>query len=254
MMLKCSHIICKVDDITTVVRDYEALGFTMQWGSAPQRAHNALLWFEHGPFIEFFQIPTSLSLLSFPLGLIYGRAAGQRFKYWSKCTEGWCDVALEPERVSSIEMLNGEHPNGEHPNAEYNRKELEDIQLAVRQLGMPTSRIINGKRTRPDGNLVRYSLFAPKETELPFIVSHYDPPQRPKKIEHPNGATGIEWVKMGLPSNLMSPFRALISGDEWLRAESAEITGVLEVGLSGLKESLDTSLLHGAVFAAARTK
>ncbi|MBD8499356.1 VOC family protein [Paenibacillus arenosi] len=240
-MLKCSHIICKVADITTAVRDYESLGFTMQWGSAPERAHNALLWFEAGPFIELFQIPTSFSYLSLPLGVFYGRGAGKRFKHWSSLSEGWCDVALEPARNPNVEML----------SAQRNRMELQEIRQTMNHSGIPTSRIINGKRIRPDGSMVRYSLFAPNETGLPFMVSHYDPPQRPKRIEHPNGATGIEWVKMGVPQQLSTSFQSLLAHDKWLRAESVSQQGVIEVALSGLNQSLDTNLLHGARFVAA---
>ncbi len=42
-MLKCSHIICKVASIANVVRDYQSLGFHMEWGSAPKRAGRFVL-------------------------------------------------------------------------------------------------------------------------------------------------------------------------------------------------------------------
>ena len=71
-MLKCSHILCKVNNISNLFRDYEALGFSVEWGSAPERAHNALLWFKEGPFIEFLQMPKPVTYLSLPLGLVYG--------------------------------------------------------------------------------------------------------------------------------------------------------------------------------------
>lgn len=240
-MLKCSHIICRVNNIADAVRDFKSLGFTIEWGSAPERAHNALLWFEQGPFIEFFQMPKPFTYLSFPLGLIYGRAAGDRWSCWSKAAEGWCDVALEPKHIE----------NPERTDMEEKYRELGRIKLAVNNTGISTSRIIKGKRTRSDGITVRYSLFAPMPVGLPFVVSHYDPPQRPEKIEHPNGASGVEWVKVGVAENLIPQFNTLISGDKWLRITPTAKTEVLEVGLSGLKKCLDEKLLHGAVFSAA---
>ena len=239
-MLKCSHIICKVENIAAVVRDYQALGFAMEWGSAPERVQNALLWFEQGPFIEFFQIPGAFTYLSFPLGLIYGNAAGKRWRYWSKAGEGWCDVALEPEHINNLEI----------PDAAANQGKLRRIKLAVNSSGISTSRIIKGRRIRPDGIEVRYSLFAPAPASLPFVVSHYDPPQRPEKIRHPNGASGVEWVKMGVAEDLISRFRALTLGDQWLRIEPSVKTSVMEVGLHGLKTRLDPGFLHGAIFSA----
>ena len=71
-MLKFWQIICKVNNIKEAVRDLEALGFSIEWGRAPERAHNALLWFKEGPFIEFFQLPKLFTYLSLPLGLVYG--------------------------------------------------------------------------------------------------------------------------------------------------------------------------------------
>jgi hypothetical protein len=240
-MLKCSHIICRVNDLAAVVRDYESLGFVMEWGSEPKRAQNALLWFEQGPFIEFFQIPKPYTYLSIPLALMYGRAAGKLWSYWSGATEGWCDIALEPQ------CANG----SEGSDACGNRRELQRIRREINHREIMASRVIRGRRVRPDGTKVRYSLFAPDPVELPFIVSHYAPPQRPKRIRHPNGASGVTWVKVGATKKLIHKFQTLISTEQWLRIQPALQTGVFEVGLSGLKELPKAELLHGAVFSIA---
>ncbi len=237
-MLKCSHISCKVNNLAEVVRDYEALGFTMQWGSSPERAMNALLWFEEGPFIEFFQVPKPFTYFSLPLGLIYGRPASQRWKHWCQAAEGWCDLALEP---------NDDLPTTSEAGKEKGQ-DLADIKRIVKKMGIATSRVINGQRTRPDGITVKYSLFATKPVGLPFVVSAYDPPQRPLKIKHQNGATGVEWVKVGVAANQLSQFQAISAGDQWLKIEPAPQTQVLEVCLTGLEKKLDSRKAHGAVF------
>lgn len=238
-MLKCSHILCKVNNIAHAVRDYEALGFTMQWGSAPKRANNAFLWFEEGPFIEFFQIPKPLTYAIPLLGLMYGSIARKRWHHWSASPAGWCDVALEPTAPNK-EMT---HETGE----EYGR-DLTTIQSTIRQAGIATSRIIHGRRTRPDGLSVTYRLFATEPTQLPFVVSTYHPPQRPKRIVHVNGASGVRWVTMGVAQHHLPSFHVLTAGDTWLHVKSASQTKVLEVGLAGLGERLDAKLLHGAVW------
>ena len=227
-MIKCSLIMCKVNNIANVVRDYEALGFSMEWGSAPERAHNALLWFEEGPFIEFFRAPKLFRYLRLPIGLVFGKAIGKRLAYYSRSSEGWCDVALEPAEMQNIQ-------------------DLKAIKSVINKAGIPTSRIINGKRTRPDKLKVKYSLFMPNSVGLPYVAS-YDSPQRPEKIEHPNGATGIESVKMGVAENDLSQFQTLCKGDKFLKVEPSPQTRVLEVGLSGLEKKLDSRYLHGATF------
>ncbi|GIQ70291.1 hypothetical protein DUZ99_06035 [Xylanibacillus composti] len=236
-MLKCSHILCRVNNIAEVVRDLEAEGFSVEWGSAPERSLNALLWFEEGPFIEFFQIPKPLTVLIPPLGLVYGRVAGKRWAYWSRSPQGWCDVALEPD---------------EREGAGAKRiQDLKAVKSAVNRAGISTSRLIHGRRTRPDGLKVNYSLFATEPLGLPFVVSAYDPPQRPDRIEHPNGASRVEWVKMGVAEEHLPSFQTLVNGDRWLKVVPSPQTGVLEVCLSGLTHTPDPGRLHGAVFATA---
>jgi len=244
-MLKCSHILCKVNNISNLVRDYEAVGFSIEWGSAPERAHNALLWFEEGPFIEFFQIPKLFTYLSLPLGLVYGWAAGKRWAHWSRSSEGWCDVALEPADKKN-ESTQGAGTE--------NVQDLTAIKQAINQAGVSTSRVINGKRIRPDGLKVKYSFFSPEPVGLPFVVSAYDPPQRPEKIKHPNGASGVEWLKMEVAESQLRQFQTLSKGDKWLKVESSSQTRVLEVGLSGLEKNFDSGYLHGAVFTTTEKK
>ncbi|RFA28578.1 hypothetical protein CAI21_12005 [Alkalilimnicola ehrlichii] len=236
-MLICSHVLCKVADIRTAVRDFERLGFSVAWGSAPRRAHNALLWFEEGPFIELFELPRGFRYLRRPLGWVYGRAAGSRLARWAESAEGWCDVALEPPQPA------GRTGTADDPT------DLSAVHAALSRTGLPLSRTARGRRTRPDGADVRYRFFAPEPAQLPFVVSPYDPPQRPPRIEHPNGARRIERVRMSVAPADRGRFEALTAGDAWLAAEPGPRTAVLEVALAGLERPLDARLTHGAAFA-----
>jgi hypothetical protein len=222
--LCCSHAVCKVDDIRVAVRDLEGLGFAVQWGSAPERAHNALVWFEAGPFLEFFELPRVAAFLRWPFGLLYGSAAGDRLLRWAQAPEGWCDWALETSDTA-----------------------LFRTRAVLCEQGVPVSRVIKGKRTRPDGNLVRYQFLATRPACLPFVVSAYSPPQRPVRIVHPNGARAVARVRLGIAPRDWELFRRLVPNDPWLAAEPNADTRVLGVELAGLNRPLDQARLHGAV-------
>ncbi|WP_037807425.1 VOC family protein [Streptomyces sp. NRRL S-1448] len=230
-MLSCSHVLCKVDDIRATVEDYRELGFTVEWGSAPERAHNALLWFEQGPFIEFFQLPPAFRLLKWPMSLINGVAAGDRLARWARPGEGWRDLALETDTT-----------------------ELRGVHRALRAGGSAVSRVMKGRRTRPDGNRVHYRFLATRPARLPFVVSAYDPPQRPSEVRHPNGATHISVVRLGIADHDRAAFDALaghLTEAGPLLIEQAPHTGVLGVELAGAGDHLDPGRLHGATFVTA---
>ena len=234
IVLRCSHVLCKVDDVRSVVRDYEELGFTVAYGSAPERAHNALLWFEEGPFIEFFQLPSAFRLVKWPMAAVNGRAAGDRLARWARPGEGWRDLALETDDT-----------------------ELAPVHGALTAGGVRVSRVMKGRRTRPDGDLVRYQFLATHPARLPFVVSAYDPPQRPTTVRHPNGARRITRVRLGLAERDRAAFDTLAAHVEPhgpLTVEAAPDTGVLAVEVDGLTGPLDPARLHGAVLTAPARK
>ncbi|MEU6665608.1 VOC family protein [Streptomyces sp. NPDC046727] len=233
-MLRCSHVLCKVDDVRSVVRDYESLGFTVEYGSAPERAHNALLWFEEGPFIEFFQLPPVFRLAKWPMAAVHGRAAGHLLAHWSRPGQGWRDLALETDDTS-----------------------LDRVHSVLRGSGVGVSRVMKGGRTRPDGNRVRYQFLATRPARLPFVVSAYDPPQRPAAVHHPNGARRIARVRMGVSEHDRAAYDTLaahLEQDGPLTVQTSPATGVLSVELDGVTGRLDPALLHGAVLTAPARK
>src|SRR5205085_5346420 len=89
-MLRCSHVLCTVDDLGQAVQDFTDLGFTVEWGSDPRRAHNALIWFPEGPFIELAHFPESIDTPA-------DAALGERLARWAAPGEGWRDLALETD-------------------------------------------------------------------------------------------------------------------------------------------------------------
>lgn len=230
-MLSCSHVMCRVDDLRALVRDYEDLGFTVEWGAAPERAHNAFVHFSEGPFLEFYDTPSSARWFRVPFALAFGAAAGERLVRWAGPGQGCRDVAVASEDTS-----------------------LAATRAALRSRGVPTSRVIKGKRTRPDGVLVRYEFLATRPAGMPFVVSAYDPPQRPGHVEHANGARGIHRVRLGVADTDRGVLDALVPDDPHLEIVAGPVTGVLGVELDGLTDELDAAKLHGAALTrAART-
>lgn len=198
-MLRCSHIVCKTRDIAACVRQLERAGFTVQRGGA----HNALVWFEQGPFLEFFEIPRWARLVTLPFGLRYGRSAGERLAHWARAREGWCDVALEPRSYRPEDPL-----------------DLDPVRRHLLALAPGASRIISGSRACAGGGRVRYRFMAAGDRHLPFIVSHYQPLQRPAAVKHANGVTAVARVDLRLPDASLNALRALLPDDPWLFSRS----------------------------------
>lgn len=201
-MLKCSHILFKVVDIKSTVEKLTDIGFNMSWGSAPGKAHNAILWFNEGPFVEFFQMPKYAHTMQFPLTLFKGNSAGKRWLKWINSAQGWCDIALEPiDEKRAFDMLG--------------------IRKKLASKGIKNSKIINGKRVRPDGEKVNYNFMATYPDSLPFIVSQYDPPQRPKSIIHPNGILGVADVFLALSCKDHEKYQILCNNDPWIKIHTS---------------------------------
>lgn len=224
LSLRCSHVLCKVDDLHAAVRDYRELGFTVEWGSDPQRAHNALICFTEGPFLELFSPPRLPTALRWAVTMRYGKGVTERLDGWARAGQGWRDVAVETDDA-----------------------DLSNAVVTLRASGLPMSAALRRRRTTPDGNVIRWQLSAPQTPSLPFLMSAYTPPQRPREIVHPNGAQAVSMVEVGVMDSAREQWDALVDGDDpWLRPVPAA-AGVRSVTVRGLTGELDPAKLHGAV-------
>ncbi|WP_068318121.1 VOC family protein [Polycladidibacter hongkongensis] len=224
--MRSSHILCKVHDLKTAVKDYQDLGFTVEWGDEPEKAINALIWFERGPFIELIdadaaQPPKAIAWLLgrfFPTGMI------ARFNHWQQMPEGWVELALETHGT--------------------------DIQPEVKALKRRDFKIsgpFTNKRRPPNGCLITTQTAFPHNMRLPILMGAYRPDPRPKSIFHANGAVGISCISFGYnPKDQRDWEQILDQNDPWLALESGRI-GVGHVSLLGLREALPLEKTHGAV-------
>lgn len=220
--LRVGHVWCRVDDLYAAVADFVDLGFTVSWGADPASAHNALIWFREGPFLEISQVPRALGLARLPMSMRYGRATGERIAAWAGRGASGYDLAVETDETH-----------------------LDAVRTRLRRRGVPVGKVCRGRRIPPDGQPVSYEFLAVSPARLPFVVSAYVPLQRPADIVHANGATGVHAVHYGLAPDDRQVFDAVVEDRRWIVTHDAERSGVVGIELAGLDSPLDRSRLHG---------
>lgn len=220
------HVLVKVAALHDAVRDFRELGFTVDYATAPEKAHNAHVWFASGPFLELFELPAQAARLRPLIALRYGSAMADRVARWARTdTEGFCDLAIETDTTDL-------------------RADLRALNRAGGRLG----RRIRSSRVRPDGERVRYEFAMAGPSRAPFVVSAYDPPQRPPSTAHPNGAHAVTGITLGVAAEEAAVTDAIVGpGDHLLLRKPAARTGVMSITVGGLDRAPDPALLHGAV-------
>lgn len=220
----CSHVLLWVSDLHQAAHDFRQLGFKVDYATAEEKAQHAHIWFTSGPVIELLTMPRNARYFGWLVDLIGGRGSGRRMVRWSESGEGICDVAVV---TGDADLTN----------------ELASLSRA----GVPVGRAIRWRRTRPDGQPVRFQFAYPSNDRLPFIVTPYDPPQHPSENRHANGATRLSRVRMGVRAEDQGAVRHIIGDDPTFVIEPAAATGVRGIEITGLADELDPVLLHGAI-------
>lgn len=228
-MLKISHIQCRVNNIKEAVNNFERAGFQVEWGRNPKNSLNAFIWFEEGPFIELFEMKRFMLPIGFPLGLIYGASMRARWMKWMTRHEGLIDFALEG---SNEEMAKQENINVLRRDLNY--------------LGISTSKVLNGRRKKPSGEVITYGFFSLTPSELPFVVSAYSTPQRPKHIDHANGSKYIQSMSINCTKEVLEVLNEILIDNVTLTINMDQVCKINSITIKGLSEKIDTRLLHGA--------
>ncbi|MGM7636987.1 VOC family protein [Bacillus sp. Hm123] len=228
-MLKISHIQCRVHDIKKAVSDYEKAGFQVEWGRNPKNSLNAFIWFEQGPFIELFEMKRFMSLIKFPLGIMYGKSMGERWMKWTVHREGLIDFALEGYEEDIAKQEN-----------------LKLVRREINNLGIRTSKVLNGRRKKPTGEIVTYGFFSLSPCNLPFVVSAYSTPQRPERIVHLNGSQYIQSMSVSCTNETAEILNSLLVNKTMLTIKESKKFNIDAITIEGLTEKIDANLLHGA--------
>ncbi|MFS8104521.1 VOC family protein [Lentzea alba] len=169
---------------------------------------HAHIWFTDGPIIELLTTPRKAEWLKRPINLFWGKGSGTRMARWARAGDGFCDVAVLTDEPADA--------------------------------GVPIGKVISWKR---DGITFRFAY--PRNPQLPFLVTPYDPPRHPAEIVHPNGATGLTRVVMEIHLDDLAEFERLVGDDPTFKYAAGPVTRVIAIELSGLTGDLDPVLLHG---------
>jgi hypothetical protein len=216
----CSHVLLWVRDLHQAVANFRAAGFEVTYATAETRAQHAHIWFSQGPIIELLTTPRHAWLFKWPIDCLAGRGAGRRMLRWAAQGEGFCDLALLCDTPALAPRLKG-----------------------LAGCGVAMGRTVNWRRTCADGRQTRFRFVYPRHDRLPFLVTPYEPAQHPSQMIHPNGATGLAAIHLGVHPADHTALSLLTGDDPLLRIQPAEYTGVQAVRIAGLAHPL---ILHGA--------
>ncbi|WP_138756437.1 VOC family protein [Paenibacillus sinopodophylli] len=178
------HVLIKTSQLARAVNDFEKLGFTVSYRTDPSKAHNAMIYFQNGSFLEIYDpkpinLPNKLILGLLKLLRPLHREMINRLIYYIKSEDGINDYALD-----SV-------PSGQ---AEANVEEM-------RQAGVKLSKKINISKRLRDGNKQTWWMAMPQATSIPFFMSDYIPHTNGHANEHThaNDALGIDTLVIDVP-------------------------------------------------------
>lgn len=228
-MLKLSHISCRVDDLHETAKHVQEMGFTIEWGGQPGKENNFFIWFGNGAFLEIFSINRKFAPLVILMQLAYGTIPAKKWWRWFSAKNEWCDFALEEEndKMTKIVRKGG--------------KTIVDIEIIkdyVKRMGIGVSRkTLHWKRKNCRGEYANYSYFIPQNVKLPFIVSRYEPRQKPSNIIHQNGAEKIAYIKIEAAKKEYKDLYNLTKTDDSIIIVKGKHTHICEIGIKGLSEN-----------------
>ncbi len=178
------HILIKTNDLAQSVKNFEDLGFTATYRTDPAKAHNALIYLQDGSFLELFNpkpfnLPDKLLLAAARLLAPLQPSMMNRLHAYISGPEGLIDYALDsipPERANAH-------------------------MAAMRLEGADLGKSVKLSKTLRDGRKQTWSIAAPGNPRLPFLMSAYDPAVPPAIHEttHRNGALGISRLVIDVP-------------------------------------------------------
>ncbi len=170
--MKLSHILYRVDNLHKAVEDFKNMGFTVVYGTKPEKAFNALIWFEKGPFIELYQINKNKFIIN-AMKLLGKKGLANRFSHFQNSNYGWVDYSIENDR-----------------------RDLTEENLLLKEMGYKFS-TMPGFRTDINGNKLKWKLSIPFDSSFPFLMSAYSINPRPRRIKHINGAKEVKRLIWG---------------------------------------------------------
>ncbi|MDR2284476.1 MAG: VOC family protein [Sphingobacterium sp.] len=170
---RISHVLYRVSDLHQAVEKLRDAGFIVEYGTEPEKAYNALIWFEQGCFVEIFKSSTLPFWVRWAMKALGYQVLLDRMQLWMHAGYGWCEWSLESTTAS-----------------------LDTQKTLFRHYNRPF-KTLKAKRKDVSARTLRWHLLIPHEVYFPFLMSPYVPNPRPSVINHPNGITGIARLTVG---------------------------------------------------------
>lgn len=105
--MKLGHVIYKVDDLHQAVQEYEAKGFSVEYGKI-KNPYNALVYFSQGPYLELLASTGMPRFAKKVLRLLGKRGFVDRLDAWDRADEGYIGLCLENDR-SEVDLVEFEY-------------------------------------------------------------------------------------------------------------------------------------------------
>lgn len=226
-MLEISHISFSVSNLHSAAKEIENMGFKIEWGGPKGKENNFFIWFGENAFLEVFSIKRRHMPLFFIIHIIYGKVVAKRWWKWFSTKNKFVDFALEDSDDTKTIIRN------------YKNKIIVDIELIkenLKESKIDFSRTMHWKRTNKEGIKANYSYFVPYNENLPFIVSKYEPLQKPKKNVHPNGAKLIKNIRLFVKKSEYRDMNILTKDANNVIIEEGNSTTMKEIEIYGLEK------------------
>lgn len=231
-MLKLSHISCRVDNLEEAAKKFIEMGFEIEWGAKTiNNSNNFFVWLGNGPFLEIFTIkkkyvPGGLGLL-----LLYGKLPAKKWWYWFKTRNAWCDFALEDYNLKNTFIVH----RGKKiiVNIEKTKKEL------IQQGFKVSNKTLHWSRNNFKNERANFSFFVFHNIRLPFVVSKYEPNQKPLCVNHMNGAYKLGFIRVVASSKDYYEMSKITKDDKKIIIEEGVKTYITEIGIIGLNKELN---------------
>ncbi len=191
MALQLDHVVILVKDLEEAIKQYQKEGFKVSRGGRHDNGvtENALIHFKNGTFLELLALrkrwKTHFIKLLFQIGYFKIDSQSLRFGFQQRFV-GKALYSLEG--IIDFCLL---------------ATASEQDFLEIKQRNINTTHLIPMQRLKPDGQLLRWKIFAPFSPYLPFVMTPYEPPfsPLPANLEHSNGIQGIEKISVCVPEN-----------------------------------------------------
>ncbi len=172
-MERLDHILIRVDNLENSVDDFRKAGFRVYFGASPEKAYNAMIYFQDNSFIELVDTSKFPLVLTFLAKIKITNLLGASYKRVGK-------YALSKNTFLDYAVYS------------------QDIEGDYNRIKKEASKLYHLKRRDVLGRWVKWKLFALKDINLPFVMSDYFPCKYPENnaCNHDNATLGIYKVSI----------------------------------------------------------